>query len=127
LKNGAFNLHESPEVFDFEFLPESILDDCFRIEVTGTRKTGEIAGGVQKEGNQSIWISRKVEAAGVSRMDKYLDDICNLPEQIEAELLKEFKGKSFDVVRTESHDIDNEYLVLRMDCQVDYEVIHEQN
>lgn len=122
LQNSPLSLKASNTVFDFEYLPSSIADQTYRIEVDGG-ESEEISRAAIEEANISIWIIWKVPVKG-NRQTCYYDKI-DQRELIQSELLKNFKGCKFVLTGFESKNIYNDYIVMKITAKLRYEVIYE--
>lgn len=112
---------ESQEIFDFEQLPASIVDNAFRIELTSARKVEDVVGGKIKEITFSVWTLNIIKERK-NRMDFYVDLVTNGAELIEETLENKFPGEEFEVTGNNSADSVDDELVIRMDCSFKLEV-----
>lgn len=80
----------SNDFFDFDSMPSSKMDKCFRMEV-GTESIQELSGGrVDKKKRVDIWAAWKITAGG-DRKEAVLDAIDG-HEAIEDELMGTLEG-----------------------------------
>jgi hypothetical protein len=125
----GIGLEESQLIFRFDAIPRSKADNIYRMEVKKTTNEYEMSGGkIQKQGLFSIWICKKImtkETKEQKRMNRYLDLVCDYEEAVEAGIYTALKGIPITILGSESEDNFENHLVIRIDCQVDYEVIYD--
>lgn len=118
---AGIGLKESEYVFNFDHVPNNLIDRSFRIEITANPNKEMSGGKLEKSAVVHLWVVYKMPAksTGVKRTVKYLDAI-DETEKIEDKIYLNITG-FVESEGFESSDIFQDFLIFHFPFTINYE------
>ncbi len=113
----AAGYHKTEEVFTFENVPSTMIDNACRIEVASGLYEEESGGKIDKEATLDVWLTRKLPAR--DKITRYNDTM----EKIEEEIEKPLWRSSLQLTGSNSESSqENDCIVVCLHLTVRYEL-----